>query len=283
MLSSQAQYWLDFFSRNPTVRINYRALMERGVSRRKAMEILRELRGHGSLRARKSRGNGTKLEVTTLVTSDTAIRQNSPMASTAHIPNSSTAHRVSSATNKFFVGDEGEDKNMGWEFFSKASSEDSDLIRERQKHEAHKKAQYAEARAQKAAERRDMHRSKVDPVNWSCKDVAYEFADRMSEIWSIKPFSVTQSRFVQALGQFRKQHDTNGALELELVNLFFSSLAHEKYTDGNHLWRAFLYKAPSLLQTARERVVTPEQVETAIIRDSEYADRKLAMFEDDDV
>lgn len=281
MLSSQARYWLAFFSQNP-VRINYRTLMEHGVSRRKSMEIMRELKQAGKLRARKSRGNGTKLELTTVVGSVSPVLQNSSTASST-ISNSSTASTTNSATNKFLVVNEEEGKSMGWDFFSPTSSnDDDDVIQNRKKHEEHKKKIYQEAQEAKAAKRRDLHRSKVDPTLWSCKDVAYEFADRLRDLWDIKPFSVTQSRFVPALAQFRKKHDTNGALELELINLFFSSLQGGKYTDGNHLWRAFLYKAPALLQTARENVVTPEQVETAIIRDSEYASKKLSMFDEDD-
>lgn len=282
MLSSQAQYWLEFFSRNPNVRVNYKALMERGLSRRKSMEVMRELKRHGSVRARKSRGNGTKLELTTLVSSDTAIRQNSSTASSS-ISNSYTASTTNSATNKFLVENEEEGKSMGWDFFSPTSSgEDDELLRNRKKHEEYKKQAYQEKREAKAAQRRDLHRSKINPADWTCKDVAYEFADRVGDIWNIKPFSVVQSRFVPALSQFRKQHGTDGAVELELINLFFASMQSDKYTDGNHLWRAFLYKAPSLLQTARERVITPEEIETAIIRDSEYASKKLSMFDEDD-
>jgi hypothetical protein len=176
-----------------------------------------------------------------------------------------------------------ERKDMGWNGqFESTSSSDDDYLAERKKHQAQKKADYAEARAKKANERKS-HRSEIDPVNWTSKDVAYEFADLMSNIWSIKPFQVSQSRFVQALAGFRKQYDTDGALELEMINMFFSSLDSERYTDGNHLWRAFMYKAPTLVQTARERVVTDEQIETAIIDDQVLTNRKLSLLEDDDV
>jgi hypothetical protein len=104
----------------------------------------------------------------------------------------------------------------------------------------------------------------------------------MADLWSIKPFSITQSRFVQALSVFRKQHDTNGEVELKLIELFFSTLKSEKYTDGNHLWRAFLYKAPSLLMQARESIITVEQMETNIIRDQELTNRKLALLDEDE-
>jgi hypothetical protein len=100
-------------------------------------------------------------------------------------------------------------------------------------------------------------------------------------MWNIPPFSVLQTRFVQALGTFRKQHDTNGAIELELLNLFFSTLQDSKYTDGNHMWRAFMYQAPQLLQTAHENVVTPAKLQEDIERDAELTARKLSLFEEE--
>jgi len=71
-------------------------------------------------------------------------------------------------------------------------------------------------------------------------------------------------------------------VELKLIELFFSTLKHDKYTDGNHLWRAFLYKAPSLLTQARESIITVEQMETNIIRDQELTSRKLALLDEDE-
>jgi hypothetical protein len=198
------------------------------------------------------------------------------------ISNSSTASTTNIATNKFLDEVEGKEKQVGYEFFEKTSSPDDETLAERAKHLAQKKTEYAEIREAKAQQRKDLHRSKISPTDWTCKDVAYEFGDRMADIWSIKPFSITQSRFVQALSVFRKQNDTNGEVELKLIELFFSTLKHDKYTDGNHLWRAFLYKAPSLLTQARESIITVEQMETNIIRGQELTNRKLALLDEDE-
>jgi hypothetical protein len=230
-------------------------------------------------------GGGTTLKVVASDSTTVVESGNSYIAVqlVRPISNSYTARTTNIATNKFLDEVEGKEIEMGWEFFEGSSSSDDELVREREKHMVQKKAEYAEAREKKAQQRKDMHRSKIAPASWSCKDVAYEFADRMADIWSIKPFSVTQSRFVQALAGFRKQHDTNGALEMEIINLFFSTLQAEKYTDGNHLWRAFMYKAPMLLQTARERILSAEDLETAIVKDQEVLSKKLALLEDEDV
>jgi hypothetical protein len=284
-ISGEALASLEFFVTHPEVRINHRTLMSRGVSRRKSYAILKELRDANLVEMVKYVGGGTTLKVVVSDSTTVVESGNSHMAVqlVSRISNSYTARTTNIATNKFLDGVEGKEIEMGWDFFEASSSSDDETIREREKHMAQKKAEYVEAREKKAQQRKDLHRSKVDPAHWTCKDVAYEFADRMADIWSIAPFSVTQSRFVQALAVFRKQHDTNGALEMEIINMFFSSLQAEKYTDGNHLWRAFMYKAPMMLQSARERVVSTEDLETAIVKDQEVLSKKLALLEDEDV
>jgi hypothetical protein len=287
-VSRQARTWATFFFLNPDLKINYLTLMSEGkISRRKSLDILRELRSSGMVKAKKSRHIGTVLELTTKALELTNLASSVSSATAVQlvsaISNSYTARTTIKATNKFLDEVEGKEKEMGYPYFESTSSSDDEFIRERQKHEAKKKAEYAEAREKKAEKRKDNHRSKIDPINWTCKDVAFEFADRLADLWSIAPFSVVQSRFVPALSSFRKQQDTNGAIELEMIEMFFSSLEAEKYTDGNHLWRAFLHKATNMVQTARERIVTPEQIETAIIKDQELTNRKLSLLEDEDV
>ena len=284
-LSDLATQWLSFFVTNPDFRINHRNLMSKGVSRRKSYAIIRELCDHNYLKITKHPVFGTSIKVvvsdaTTVVASVTYGTAVTLVSSNSV---SYTAVTTDKVTNKFFDGVEEEGKDMGWDFWESSSSgESDDVLDARRKQAAYKAKEYEKAREAKAQQRKDLHRSKLDPANWTCKDVAYEFADRMANIWSIKPFSVTQSRFVQALSGFRKQQGTNGAIELEIIDLFFRSLQHDKYTDGNHLWRAFLYKAPALLQQARESVVTVEERETAIIKDQELTSRKLALFDEDD-
>lgn len=292
-LSPEAKAWLATFKLNPNLAINYKTIKRFGASKSKSLAILKELRDANLLEIIKKVGGGTVVKVTSADvqaggTSDVQPGGTSGYRYTAvqlvrPISNSSTARTTVKATNKFFDEVEEEGLDMGWNGqFGDMSTPDDDTAGARQRHQAQKNAEYAEARA-KTAGHRKQHRSQLAPSTWTCKDVAYEFADRMSNLWSIKPFQVSQSRFVQALAGFRKQYETDGALELEMIEMFFSSLNAEKYNDGNHLWRAFMFKAPSLVQTARERVVTDEQIETAIIEDQELTNRKLALLEDDDV
>lgn len=283
-LSRQAQDCLAFLYLNRTLPINHRTLMEhKGLSRRKSLAVLQELREANCLKMTRLVGGGTKTKVVMSDVTKSVISgyRHIAVQLVSNISNSYTASTTNIATNKFFDEVEGKGTDVGYDFFESTSSSDDEFIREREKHMARKKAEYQEAREAKAQQRKDQHRSKVPPASWTCKDVAYEFADRMSNIWTIKPFSITQSRFVQALSVFRKQNDTNGEVELKLIELFFATLQHDKYTDGNHLWRAFLYKAPSLVTQARESIMTQEQIETNIIRDQELTDRKIALLDEE--
>ena len=282
-LSIQAKTALAFYQAHPEIRVNHRTLMSNlELSRRKSYAVIRELCDAGFMQIVKLVGGGTNIK---LVASDTTEMVVSGIARTAvqllqPISNSSNARTVEATY--FFDKVEEEGNQVGYDFFESMSGPDDDELRERSKHMAAKKAEYVAQREANAQKRKDAHRSNVDPVNWTSKDVAYEFADRMADIWSIATFSSTPCRFVQALSVFRKQHDNNGALEHKLIELFFSSLDAEKYTDGNHLWRAFLYKAPMLLQTAKELTVTTEERETNIIKDAELTSKKLSLFDEDD-
>lgn len=284
-ISRQAQDCLAFLYLNPTITINHRTLMEyKSLSRRKSLAVLQELRDANCIKMTRLVGGGTKTKVVMSDMTKMVLSGYSHIAVqlVSSISNSSTASTTNKATNKFLDEVEGKEKQVGYDFFDKTSSPDNDELADRAKHLAQKKAEYAEIREAKAQRRKDLHRSKISPTDWTCKDVAYEFGDRMADLWSIKPFSITQSRFVQALSVFRKQNDTNGEVELKLIELFFSTLKHDKYTDGNHLWRAFLYKAPSLLTQARESIITVEQMETNIIRGQELTNRKLALLDEDE-
>lgn len=284
-LSKEAQGWLEYFLSRPDKPINSSALTLLGVPRRKSKQIMGELIKNKALKRVIHASGGSRLAIadgTTVVPSGNAIKQYSHSAGTAIVPIAVQLEMNNIATNKFLDGVKEEDKSMGYDFFGATSGDDPDLLRSRQKHEARKKAEYQALREKKNEARELKHRSKVDSAAWTCKDVAFEFSSRLQEHWEIAPMSVTQTRFVQALATFRRQHDTNGAIELELVNLFFENFRSEKVKDGNHAWRAFMFKAPMLLQAARERVVTPEQIETAIIDDTARANRKLALFDEDD-
>ena len=150
--------------------------------------------------------------------------------------------------------------SVGYEFFGKTSSMDKDeQIAERKKADAKKKAKYEEGKEAKRKERLSRH--DVSQENWTCTDVGYEFADRIFKIWHIKPWSVTNSRFIPALAELRKKHDTNGAIEVRVMDLFFGSTSFEKYDDAEKLWRLFIYQFPSYVLQAKTSMIPAQETE----------------------
>lgn len=152
---------------------------------------------------------------------------------------------------------------MGYEFFEKTSSMDRDEnLRERAKDENRKKSDY---QAQKDAKRQErwINRNDVPREDWTSADIGYEFADRIFKIWHIKPWSVTASRFIPALATQRRKHDTNGAIEYVILDLFFDSTDFEKYDDAEQIWKLFIHRFPSFVLQAKSTMVAPRDEEEA--------------------
>jgi hypothetical protein len=111
-MSEQAEYWLTYFHRNPSTRINYSTLMAMGVSRRKSMAIIRELLRERAIERITYAGGGSRYtlselttvvssEVTTVVTSGYTVKQYNHSASTAIVPIAVQLEMNNIATNKF--------------------------------------------------------------------------------------------------------------------------------------------------------------------------------------
>ena len=151
-------------------------------------------------------------------------------------------------------------KDMGYEFFGPTSEKDSDAIQDRTKAQASKKADYEKARSV-AIQQNGAARAAMPKSQWSCLDVAREFADQVKKHWHIKPWQVNQSRFVPALGTARKQHDTNGEIELKAMEMFFASISFEKYDDAEQLWKLFILRLPSLVVQVKHETMPAEESE----------------------
>ena len=149
---------------------------------------------------------------------------------------------------------------VGYEFFGSTSSMDLDeATAEARKYRQQKKQDFVTAKAA-TAERKLIRRSDRPRSDWSCTDVAYEFSDRTQEVWSIPPWSVTKSRFVQALGNMRKLHDTDGEIECQAIDKFFSSISINKFNSGEHLWKLFIKRFPMLVDEVKNYVRVDEEV-----------------------
>lgn len=164
---------------------------------------------------------------------------------------------------------------MPYEFFESTSSmDDDDRVSERSKYMAAKKTEYQERRA-KNANKKFIDRNKIPVKNWSSADVAYEFADRVHDHWHIQPWSVTKSRFIIALSTARKQHDTDGELEVEAMKRFFDSISIEKYDDAEILWKMFIKRFPMFIGQIRNMVMPDSEATDAELLRNEKSRSRL--------
>ena len=85
---------------------------------------------------------------------------------------------------------------------------------------------------------------------WTATDVSFEFADRLQEIWQIKPWRVTKSKFTPALSQARKTYETNGEMEVRMIERFLSNYHANPHTDANIVWKQFIAQYSSLAKWA---------------------------------
>ena len=107
-----------------------------------------------------------------------------------------------------------------------------------------------------------LRRNPANASGWSPTDSAFEFAEQMHNLWHIQPWQVTRSRFRYALADKRKEYNTDGALELQMMALFFSQIKHDtKLSDPEIVWKKFILQFHNLLTEVQRSMVTPEKME----------------------
>jgi hypothetical protein len=138
-----------------------------------------------------------------------------------------------------------------------------DMDNYRRKMREKKQAEYNEERTQVMAQRMKV-RSQNNKADWSPTDSAMEFASRVHNMWHIKPWRVTQSRFIFALANFRKTHETNGEIECLMMDVFFASIEHDtELDDAEKMWRMFIKRAPGMVADAKRKVYLPDTMVNA--------------------
>ena len=146
-----------------------------------------------------------------------------------------------------------------------ASYDPEDIEKARQRAREAKYREKEEAKEQKNAVR--MQKRSGDPANWSITDTAFEFANRMHELWHVKPWAVTTSRFRIALAKAQSEHGTNGTLEKMMIDIYFQQIKHDKSIDDpEHIWKRFIQQFAGLKIQAERLMVTPEDIETEKVK-----------------
>jgi hypothetical protein len=272
-LSLRARAALHYFV-NSDMSISADRLAEVVAENRKAIQTaLRELRDAGLILTRKERV-GNRVVTVSYVTEKGFLEANSwgsqNVLQIQHTVQNSTIQVLAySASNINKTSIERLDEKVGYEFFESTSSLEADERQaERIKNMAERKAAYKEKKEEEH-EKKVIDRETTSPDGWNVNQSINEFATQMSQIWGIPPWKMAGSRFFIALAKSRTQYDTNGAIEQEMMRIFFGALKINKETNGDMLWKMFIKRFPDLAIQAKARLNSSIDLETAMVQAQE--------------
>lgn len=102
---------------------------------------------------------------------------------------------------------------------------------------------------------------------WSVTQSTSEFTKRLEDMWHVKPWTVSHAPFKIAFANARNSHDTDGEIEVLMMDRYFKQIAHETSLDNpEHIWRRFIQQFGSLAIETKRSMVTEEDIETAKVK-----------------
>lgn len=270
-LSLRARAALQYFA-NSDATISADSLSEVVTEGRDAiLTAMKELRGAGLIITRKERVNNRVVTVSYVTEAgfveSASWALKSPLQIQHSVQNSNIELYAYSANNILKTTrdePEGGEEPVGYDFFSSTSSGDSELQDAKRKDSARRKAEYQEQK-QKAHEEKLEERINRTPADWTLNQLVNYFAQCVNETWGLKPWSLSGSKFLYALGKSRKQHDTTAEVEKIMMDIFFDTLKINAQTDSNLLWKLFLSRFSELAPQAKLQLKAPEQLDKAVI------------------
>lgn len=228
---------------------------------------LKELRDLGMIETKRVRIGGRIMTTSVLVepdywTAETAVLLKQSLQNSRLILIANSINKLTEYTNG--VREEYKNKmEIGAEGMTDHFPDYDDLENYKQRAKKKKQEEY-EAERKSNMDKRMTVRDPLNKAAWTPTDTTYEFAYRVHNMFHVKPWQVGNSRFRMALATFRKTYDTDGEIECVLMDMFFSSIAEDKsLNDPEKIWRMFIKKAPSMVQEARMRLVTDDDIVTA--------------------
>jgi len=232
-----------------------------GLGINKTQGIINNLRDFGMIETRRVRDpNGTirgEITFTELGYRAAAIDKTTADDSSHLITNNrSDSSHVIQLTEYLGYAEKGKARMDYFEF-----EEDRLAAAEKARAEKHRAKEEANA---KKAEAQRMKKRDTDPAKWTITDTAFEFAEQMHQIWHVKPWKVTTSRFRVALANSRNEHGTTGPIEKVMIDLYFQQIKHNtQINDPEHIWKRFIQQYYSLMVEAQRLMITPEDVKRA--------------------
>lgn len=159
-----------------------------------------------------------------------------------------------------------EENKVGYPFFEKSGSSDSD------KYEAEIKSLKDKARAESkrefnAAKQARKEAKFVENANkpiseWNSTNVAWEFRRRIEDLWHVAPETNTV-RMNAAFGANRAKFQTTPEVEYEMLNIFFAGLTDTSNKTCEMLWKSFTSQWETLAHRAKAAVSLPDDLEKA--------------------
>jgi biotin operon repressor len=150
--------------------------------------------------------------------------------------------------------------NVGYEFFKGGSSDDAELLREKDRAAKERRRQYEEDKAREHQKRLE---ARAVTKKLSTNHTVTLFVERVNTTWGLAPWRITGSRFLIALNDARRTYGTTGEIEEEMINIFFNQLKINKETDSNKLWMLFIKNFSALASQAVVRIQTPDKMAIA--------------------
>lgn len=231
---------------------------------------LKELRTAGLIKTKKVRFNGRIMTISSIVDPDYWTPETAVLSQQSQLNSykSFIAYSYKSKPNS----DQGSRGALVNEYFYDEDERLEAQRKSREKKHAEKMKAHEERRQVKMT-----RRNPSNAISWSPTDVSFEFAEQMHNLWHIQPWQVTRSRFRYALDSKRKEFNTDGAIELQMITLFFSQIKHDtKLADPEMVWKRFIVQFHNLLAEVNRSTVTPEKMEAI----KEKATRSLDWMND---
>lgn len=191
----------------------------------------------------------------------TYIRQNSYIANTTYSIYTNSVNQGNELRS--FQEKEKEEMVGTMDHLGSTPIDKDDIEHEKKKDKKKKIEQKKEYKRLAFAERQSRRASR--PIeDWSTSDVVNYFAEMVKTIWRLPEVErVERPKFVAMLDNFRAIHDTDGLIEKELLDRWFSrNRNNTELVDADRFFSQFLYYAPSMLQEVK-RSIAPEETNLA--------------------
>ena len=155
---------------------------------------------------------------------------------------------------------------VGYDMFAPTSSpEQGEHVASFRERQSAQRAEY-ESKAKVEVAKRITHRRDKPRDLWTLSDIAYEFAGRTEDAWSIPPWRSDKKAFSGALKSLRAKYETNGEIECRMMDLFFESVSHDKFTDGDHVWLSFMKRFSQFVTPAKDSMMPSGPTDESRIR-----------------